>query len=173
MNQYQFEDLISDYLENKLPFSKRKDIEKYLAENPKAVLKINQVKENILLLQSLPKTKVSADFDSNLKDRIEKESKKPLKKRSFTKKSILGFKPINFSLFIFSILFSVFLSYQFIDELFLPRDSSMKVFTNSEIEVKKAPEALNKSKITVPSDSVNIDQKNNKNFSKNIKLVND
>ena len=67
----------------------------------------------------------------------------------------------------------MFLSYQFIDELFLPGDFSKGVFTNNEIEVKKIPEMLNQRKITVPSDSTKIDQKNNKNFSKNIKLVND
>ena len=39
--------------------------------------------------------------------------------------------------------------------------------------MKKAPKMLNQRKTTVPSDSIDIDQKNNKNFSKNIKLVND
>ena len=173
MNQYQFEDSISDYVENKLTFSKRKEIEKYLKENPKAVLKVNQIRENILFLKSLPKSNVSANFDSKLKDRIKKESIKPLKKKILTKKNIFGFKPMNFSLFVFLIFFSMFLSYQFIDELFLPRDSSMKVFTENETEVKKTPKTLNKSRIIVPNDSMHIDQKNNKNFSKNIKLVND
>ena len=173
MNQYQFEDLISDYVENKLTISKKKDVEKYLEENPKDVLKVNQVRENILFLKSLPKTKVSSDFDSKLKNRIKKEALKPLKKRIITKKNIFGFKPINFSYFIFLIFFSVFLCYQLIGELFLPIDSSKGVFTNNEIEVNQTPKVLNQRKITVPSDSIDIDQKNSKNFSKNIKLVND
>ena len=173
MNQYQFEDLISDYVENKLTISKRKDIEEYLKENPKDVLKVNQVRENILFLKSLPKTKVSSDFDRKLRDRIKKESVKPLEKRIITNKNIFGFKPINFSFFIFLIFFSVFLSYQFVNELFLPEDFSQGVFTKNEIEVKKTPKMLNQRKITAPSDSIEIDQKNNKNFSKNIKLVND
>ena len=173
MNEYQFEDLISDYIENKLTFSRRKDIEKYLRENPKAILKVNQVRENISLLKSLPRTKVSGDFDEKLKDRIKNESVKPLKARILTKNNIFGFKPMNFSFFTFLIFFSMFLSYQFIDELFFPKDSSMKVFTDNEMEVKKTHEALNKSQITVPSDSMNTNQKNSKNFSKNIKLVND
>ena len=57
MNQYQFEDLISDYIENKLTLSKRKDVEKYLKENPKDVLKVNQVRENILFLEISSKNK--------------------------------------------------------------------------------------------------------------------
>lgn len=173
MNRYQFEDLITEYLENKLTLSKRKDMDKYLKENPKASIKINQIKENIFLLKSLPKTMVSADFDSKLKDRIFIESKKPLKKKNFTKKSIFGFKPVNFSLFIFLISFSLFLSFQIIDELFLPINPSTKAFTNTEIEGKKASEMLNKSKVILPSDSIDVDNKNNRNFSKNIKLVND
>ena len=40
-------------------------------------------------------------------------------------------------------------------------------------KLRKAPKMLNQRKITAPSDSIEIDQKNNKNFSKNIKLVND
>ena len=105
MNRYQFEDLISDYIENKLPLSKRKDVENYLKENPEDVLKVNQVRENILLMKSLPKTILSTDFDIKLKDRIKRESVKPLKKRRITKKNIFGFKPINFSFFIFLIFF--------------------------------------------------------------------
>ena len=138
MNQYQFEDLISDYVENKLTISKRKDVEQYLKENPKDELKVNQVRENISFLKSLPKTKVSSDFDRKLRDRIKKESVKPLEKRIVTKKNIFGFKPINFSFFIFLIFFSVFLSYQFVNELFLPEDFSQGVFTKNEIEVKKS-----------------------------------
>ena len=145
MNQYQFEDLISDYVENRLTISKRKDVEKYLKENPKDVLKVNQVRENILFLKSLPKTKVSSDFDSKLKDRIKKEAAKPLKKRIITKKIYLVLNQSTF-LFIFLIFFSVFLSYQLIGELFLPRDSSNGVFTNNEIEVNQTPKVLNQRK---------------------------
>ena len=58
-------------------------------------------------------------------------------------------------------------------ERIIPFDLIPRIFTNNEIEVKKTPKMLNQRKITVPSDSIKIDQKNNKNFSKNIKLVND
>ena len=34
MNRYQFEDLISEYIENELSLSKRKEFETYLEENP-------------------------------------------------------------------------------------------------------------------------------------------
>ena len=38
MNRYEFENLISDYLEGELSFSKRKEIESYLEENQDAKL---------------------------------------------------------------------------------------------------------------------------------------
>ena len=52
MNRYQFEDLISDYIENKLTLSKRKDIETYLKNNPRANQKVNEILENIRLFKS-------------------------------------------------------------------------------------------------------------------------
>ena len=36
MNRYQFEDLISDYIENKLPIAKRKKLEAFMEANPEA-----------------------------------------------------------------------------------------------------------------------------------------
>ena len=38
MNRYEFENLISDYLEGELSFSKRKEFESYLEENEDAKL---------------------------------------------------------------------------------------------------------------------------------------
>ena len=34
MNRYQFEDLISEYIENELSFSKRKEFESFLKDEP-------------------------------------------------------------------------------------------------------------------------------------------
>ena len=48
MNRYQFEDLITDYLENKLTLSKRKEMDKYLKENPKASIKNKSNKRKYL-----------------------------------------------------------------------------------------------------------------------------
>ena len=47
MNRYQFEDLISEYIENELPLSKRKEFELYLNKNPEAVSVIESVKLNL------------------------------------------------------------------------------------------------------------------------------
>ena len=36
MERYKFEDLISDYIENKLPLAKRKKVEAIMEDNPEA-----------------------------------------------------------------------------------------------------------------------------------------
>ena len=171
MNRYEFEDLISDYLDNKLTLSKRKELEIYLKKNPKSKLKIDQIKQNILFLRSLPKTQVSKQFDRKLRSRIKIESKKPTKNRSFANGTIFGFKLGNFSLFMFLILFSIFLSSQLINELFLPKNSSKRILTDNNEKGISASKNSNKAKTL--KDSLDTDRENSKDFSRNIKLVND
>ena len=36
MERYKFEDLISDYIENKLPVAKRKEVEAFMEDKPEA-----------------------------------------------------------------------------------------------------------------------------------------
>ena len=47
MNRYEFENLISDYLEGELSFSKRKEFESYLEENEDAELLFLRVKDTL------------------------------------------------------------------------------------------------------------------------------
>ena len=55
MDRYQFEDLISAYIENELSLSKRKEVESYLAENPLEEKLIKQVSLNMKTLKNSPK----------------------------------------------------------------------------------------------------------------------
>ena len=52
MNQYQFEDLISDYVENKLTISKRKDVEKLFKRKSKRFIKSKPSKRKYFILKS-------------------------------------------------------------------------------------------------------------------------
>jgi hypothetical protein len=45
MDRYQFEDLVSDYIENKISMSQRKQVEAYLEENPEANQQIDGFNE--------------------------------------------------------------------------------------------------------------------------------
>ncbi len=54
MDRYQFEDLISDFIENKLSMTQRKDFETYLDENPEAMQQLDSVKQVIASMKSIP-----------------------------------------------------------------------------------------------------------------------
>ena len=66
MNSYQFEDLISDYLENSLSISKRKQFETYLNNEIGAKEKVDQIKQNMIILGSLNQVTVSKEFNDDL-----------------------------------------------------------------------------------------------------------
>ena len=47
MDRFEFEDLISAYIENDLPLNKRKEIEAYLYKNPSQYKLVDQIAYNI------------------------------------------------------------------------------------------------------------------------------
>ena len=71
MNRYQFEDLISEYIENELSLSKRKKFEAYLKENPDSAQLVNAIKDNIVRLNQMQALKTSGSFNERLLEKIE------------------------------------------------------------------------------------------------------
>ena len=76
MNSYQFEDLISDYLENSLSISKRKKFEIFLKNEIGAKGKVDQIRKNMVILGSLNRVAVSDQFNDNLMTKIKTGSSK-------------------------------------------------------------------------------------------------
>ena len=74
MNRYQFEDLISEYIENELSLSKRKEFEAYLKNNPDSEELVNSIRENIKSLNQMPRTSTSSTFNERLLDSIDKHN---------------------------------------------------------------------------------------------------
>ena len=74
MNRYEFEDLISDYLENELSFSKRKEFENYLKNNPQAKSLFKSIKFYKQKISLLPKLKASETFTDELLKKIKTKS---------------------------------------------------------------------------------------------------
>ena len=74
MDRYQFEDLISAYIENELSLSKRKELESYLAENPLEQKLIKQVSLNMKTLKNSPKISAKENFNEKLLGRIKSEN---------------------------------------------------------------------------------------------------
>jgi len=109
MNRYEFEDKISDYLDNNLNISERQAFEKYVKENKDAENLLNSVRHTIELVRKQKSIKTSENFMLNLSDRIKSYKKTPQKptKRD-SRNFIFGFSPKNSALmgvFIFSFVY--------------------------------------------------------------------
>ena len=110
MNRYEFEDLISDYLEGGMSFKKTKEFEAFLDNNEEAELLVNNVRNSISNLNRLDKIVISNGFNEKLLSII--EHKKPINIDS--KKSIYGFSPLNAAIFSTLCISIIFFSYSLI-----------------------------------------------------------
>ena len=99
MNRYEFEDKISDYIDNQLSVSERKAFEDFLNSDNEAKELVESVRKTIKLLSSAETVKSSNEFLPNLTSRINSE-KKNISKRSKQKTSnhFFGFTRTNASL---------------------------------------------------------------------------
>ena len=111
MNRYQFEDLISEYIDNELPLGKRKEFEDYLHNNKDAEALVNSIQSNINNVKGLPKVRASKTFNDRLLDRIKSEPD-GIKSESSTKWMIAGFTPIHASFMTGLLMGFVFISIQ-------------------------------------------------------------
>ena len=97
MNRYQFEDLISDYIENKLPIAKRKKLEAFMEANPEAKDQLESIRLLMKSMKKLPEVKTSDEFTAKLMKRVEFEKNRPSAKKSVTgtvRKTYFGFTPV-------------------------------------------------------------------------------
>ena len=179
MNRYQFEDSISDYIENKLSLSKRKEFDSYLKENPEAKKIVLSITSNIELLKALPQSKVDKKFNTRLLKDID-ILKKKRKKKTYDKGTILGFTPAHAT-----ILSGLFISLIYIFMQLFPYNQLMKKvdYTYQSSEKKIEPDKkdvnmvnnINQNMINVSQDSIKNDSISpvKKDFSKKIHFVND
>ena len=97
MNRYQFEDLISDYIENKLPIAKRKEFEAFMEANPEAKDQLESIRSLMKSMKKLPEVKTSDEFTAKLMKRVEFEKNRPSAKKYVTNtvgKTYFGFTPV-------------------------------------------------------------------------------
>ena len=97
MNRYQFEDLISDYIENKLPIAKRKKLEAFMEANPDAKDQLESIRSLMKSMKKLPEVKTSDGFTAKLMKRVEFEKNRPSAKQYVTNtvgKTYVGFTPV-------------------------------------------------------------------------------
>jgi len=92
MDRYQCEDLISDYIENNLSMSQRKEFETYLETHPEVKDQVESVKKLMGSMNSMSVVTTSDSFVDDLYKRIatEKKTKSVLK----TTRSFAGYTPL-------------------------------------------------------------------------------
>jgi len=176
MNRYQFEDLISEYIENELSLSKRKEFEAYLKNNPDSEELVNSIRENIKSLNQMPRTSTSSTFNERLLDSIDKHNPSEGKQNNI----IFGFTPAYASLMMCLVVAFIFISVQLINP-----SSDNQQFQSGHLTNNQLPKNLNPSNNIVNNQSQDlVDTRDDsmktdstiqvkKDFSKKIQLVND
>jgi len=174
MDRYQFEDLISDFIENKLSMTQRKDFETYLDENPEAMQQLDSVKQVIASMKSMPEVSTSTDFMKNLNKRIaaEKEAQSVVK----TTRSFTGYTPLMASLSAVVVVAIVLLGLEFIPEAtnqatFTPTMAEQQVDDLPVLPTQPNDELLAENE----DDSTHVDEDmpNTTDFKDRIQLVGD
>ena len=173
MNRYEFENLISDYLEGELSFSKRKEFESYLEENEDAKSLFFRVKITLNDMKNAEKISTPENFNSKLLSKI--KDKAPLMQND--RSNIFGLSPLYASIFSSLCLAVIFISYSLIvpkpvsnsnlEYSLVPNDKSQKVAQSKTVK--------NNTSFTVndKSDSLDANTKEYKPNRKNkIKFVN-
>ena len=150
MNRYEFENLISDYLEGELSFSKRKEFESYLEENEDAKSLFFRVKITLNDMKNAEKISTPENFNSKLLSKI--KDKAPLIQND--RSNIFGLSPLYASIFSSLCLAVILISYSLI---------APKPVSNSNLEYSLVP--IDKSQKVAQSKTV----KNNTNFTINDK----
>ena len=150
MNRYEFENLISDYLEGELSFSKRKEFESYLEENEDAKSLFFRVKITLNDMKNAEKISTPENFNSKLLSKI--KDKAPLMQND--RSNIFGLSPLYASIFSSLCLAVILISYSLI---------APKPVSNSNLEYSLVP--IDKSQKVAQSQTV----KNNTNFTINDK----
>ena len=73
MNRYEFENLISEYLDGSIPFKKRTEFEDYMKDNPDADSQVRNIKTTISEMNNLHKVKAADNFNEKLLSRVKNE----------------------------------------------------------------------------------------------------
>ena len=89
MNRYEFENLISDYLDGSMSFNKQKQFEQYMEQDHDAKYLVKNILNTVREMNKLKKVKVSNDFNNNLLSKI-KSKRMVIDQGKYT---IFGFTP--------------------------------------------------------------------------------
>ena len=173
MNRYEFENLISDYLDGSIPFKKRKEFEDYMKDDKDAEALVSNIKTTISEMNNSQKVKVADNFNEKLLSRVKNEGivSKP-------NNTILGFTPFYASILSCLCVAFFVVASQLIN---VSQDSSSEIKTNqytAELEQNNPSYLKNvdlEKKLIVDSNIDSLQDKKEKekpNNSNKIKFVN-
>ena len=178
MNRYQFEDLISSYLENEITLSKRKEFERYMEDNPDSVELVSAIKDNIKKLNQLPRIKVKSSFDDTLKSKIDGLNSDP--KLGKANDLIFGFSPLNASFLSGLCIAFIVITFLLIDpNLTYQQTSESKVVNNglsNNLNTFRNPNNVIDSELADVKEDTSkseMNKKDRKDLTNKIQLVND
>lgn len=178
MNRYQFEDLISEYIENELSLKKRKEFEAYMKENPDTQQLVDAVQKTLDDMKSISPVHASNDFNDRLMARIHSE-KGPNFHPASQESTWFGFTPIHASLMTGLVIAFGFISMQLIsfDKPLIPSSQVVaeKTILESPIQIQPQGQKNQANFAEAKDDSTFEDgkQKTQKDFSNKIHYVND
>ena len=173
MNRYEFENLISDYLDGSMPFKKREEFEEYIKNNPEANSLVEDVKKTIFDMNNLHKVKVNEGFNKKLFLRVKKE-----RLVTSSNNTILGFTPFYASILSCLCIAFFVVSYQLLNlsSGFNTNSKSNQFIADSEQSIQPITKNLNLgNNYLVDSDIDTLNDKKEKekpNNSNKIKFVN-
>jgi hypothetical protein len=135
MNRYEFEDKISDYLDNQLSVPERKAFEDYCNSNNEAKELVESIRKTLRLIESPEPIKASSDFLPSLISRINSEKKNisNQSKQKENKYHFFGLTPVNATLMAAMLVCFISISVNLI-----PSDSSnfqSDIASNKSIDV--------------------------------------
>lgn len=131
MDRYQFEGYISEYIENKLSISKRKEFEQFLLKNPESKEMVESVRSTISQLKHLPVVKTSDDFMVKLKERVASQSDVIPAQQETRRPLIFGFTPLTATMMSLVVLAIVFVGYELMPSGSNPMAIPPQITTNN------------------------------------------
>ena len=178
MNRYQFEDLISSYIENEITLSKRKEFEKYMKDNPDSEKLVSEIKGNVVKLNQIPRLKVKSSFNDTLKSKIDDFNSNP--RLSKDENLIFGFSPLNASFLSGLFIAFIIITFQLINPNFDYQQTSESKFednglSNNIITSRSPNKVFDSDLADVEEDTSKseINKLDRKDLSNKIQFVND
>ena len=171
MNRYQFEDLISDYIENKIKPKDKIEFEKYVENNIEAKALLDSIRNNIDQMNDSFKIQVGKYFDEDLLLKIKNQSQKKEKLRS-SNTFLFGFNLSQLTVMVGLLILFLFATFELNNEYKI-NNFEDNIFSAEDIQ--KTSDGIVENHRNEKEDTTTINKQINKDFdySKKIKFVND